>query len=182
MTRNFLLRLLEIDYNYSNKIRLADMPGFLTRVAGFTAHSGDSWFWLAGLILVWFIGDEGWKTLVINMAAGVFITAVIVFILKFTIRRQRPSGDWGNIYRKTDPHSFPSGHAARAAMLAVVSAGLGPVWLSILLIVWALLVTLSRVAMGLHYLSDVIAGAIIGICTGILVLVISPSLINLLSL
>lgn len=182
MTRNFLLRLLEIDYNYSNKIRLADMPVFLTRVAGFTAHSGDSWFWLAGLILVWFIGDEGWKTLVINMAAGVFITAVIVFILKFTIRRQRPSGDWGNIYRKTDPHSFPSGHAARAAMLAVVSAGLGPVWLSILLIVWALLVTLSRVAMGLHYLSDVIAGAIIGICTGILVLVISPSLINLLSL
>lgn len=180
MPDNFLQQIIDIDYRYSNVIRLAEMPGLLHKIAGFTAHSGDSWFWVAGLVLIWFIGKDEWKPLVISMAAGIFLTALIVFILKFTIRRKRPSGDWGNIYRKTDPHSFPSGHAARAIMLAVVSMGLGPIWLSGFLTIWAILVTLSRVAMGLHYLSDVIAGGIIGIGTGILVIIISPSLTSFL--
>jgi undecaprenyl-diphosphatase len=181
MPNNFLQQVLKIDYKYSNMIRLAEMPGFFLKIAGFTAHSGDSWFWVAGLIIIWFIGNQDWKELVISMAAGIFITALIVFILKFSIRRKRPSGDWGHIYRKTDPHSFPSGHAARAIMLAVVSMGLGPIWLSGFLTIWAILVTLSRVAMGLHYLSDVIAGGIIGIGTGFLVIIISPYLTSFVS-
>jgi undecaprenyl-diphosphatase len=87
--------------------------------------------------------------------------------LKFLIRRQRPEGEWGAIYRRTDPHSFPSGHAARATMLAVLVIGLGPAWLVPIMLVWAPLVTLSRVAMDLHYLSDALAGAVLGIAVGI---------------
>ena len=55
------------------------------------------------------------------------------------------------IYRKTDPHSFPSGHAARAFMIAVLATGLGPGWLAVVLWVWAPLVSVARVAMGVHY-------------------------------
>ena len=83
--------------------------------------------------------------------------------IKFLVRRKRPEGDWGGIYRRTDPHSFPSGHAARAALLAVLAISLGPTWFGILLLIWAPLVILARVVMGVHYLSDVIAGAILGI-------------------
>jgi membrane-associated phospholipid phosphatase len=95
----------------------------------------------------------------------VITTAVLVLLVKFSVRRQRPAGEWGQIYRSSDPHSFPSGHAARAAMLAVLAAGLGPAWLAGLLLVWAPLVGLARVAMGVHYLSDVVAGmlALIGL-------------------
>jgi undecaprenyl-diphosphatase len=106
------------------------------------------------------------------MALGILITAVLVLGLKFTIRRKRPSGEWGAIYRRTDPHSFPSGHAARSAMLLVVGLGLGPGWLGVLLLVWAPLVTMARVSMGLHYVSDVTAGFFIGILTGILTLAV----------
>jgi undecaprenyl-diphosphatase len=76
------------------------------------------------------------------------------------------------MYRSTDPHSFPSGHAARAILIGVLAIGLGPGWLAILLGVWAPLVALARVAMGLHYLSDIVAGAVLGAIAGGIVLLI----------
>jgi undecaprenyl-diphosphatase len=96
------------------------------------------------------------------MFVSVLVTAAIVMLIKFTVRRRRPEGEWGGLYRKTDPHSFPSGHAARATMLAVTALILGPNWFGWLLILWAPLVILARVAMGVHYLSDVLAGAMLG--------------------
>jgi undecaprenyl-diphosphatase len=90
-----------------------------------------------------------------------------VLTIKFTVRRRRPEGEWGAIYRSTDPHSFPSGHAARAALIAVLGVATGPAWLGILVSVWAPLVILARVVMGVHYLSDVVAGALLGFIMGI---------------
>ena len=76
------------------------------------------------------------------------------------------------MYRRTDPHSFPSGHAARTILIGVLAIGLGPGWLAIILCIWAPLVALARVAMGLHYLSDVVAGALLGAIAGGIVLLI----------
>jgi undecaprenyl-diphosphatase len=52
-------------------------------------------------------------------------------------------------------------------MLVVMAIGLGPAWLAVLLIIWAPLVSLARVAMGLHYLSDVLAGMALGLIMGL---------------
>ena len=134
------------------------------------AHSGDSWFWLIGLGLLWWLGTEYWKRLSLVMIVGIAITAVVVMVIKFTVRRRRPQGEWGKIYRSTDPHSFPSGHAARSGMLAVLALGLGPLWLGITLLVWAPLVGLARIIMGVHYPSDVVAGMALGALIGGLVL------------
>ena len=60
---------------------------------------------------------------VVWVAYAVVFLATIVLILKFTIRRSRPAGDWGEVYRSTDPHSFPSGHAARVSYIAVMAIG-----------------------------------------------------------
>jgi len=51
-------------------------------------------------------------------------------------------------------------------MLAVLVVGWGPAWLLPIMLIWAPLVTLSRVAMDLHYLSDALAGAVLGILVG----------------
>jgi undecaprenyl-diphosphatase len=100
--------------------------------------------------------------------------ALMVFAIKFSIKRRRPEGEWGAIYRKTDPHSFPSGHAARAIMLATAVCGLGPLWLAVVLLVWAPLVCLARVGMGLHYISDVLAGGVLGVAAGLVLLAAAP--------
>ena len=163
-------RFLEWDDEISKRLRIAEQPGFRRTVAAILAHSGDSWFWLIGLGLAWWWGSEATKYRAIILGVGVVITALVVMAIKFSVRRRRPEGEWGGIYRRTDPHSFPSGHAARAAMLAVVALGVGPWWFGILLTVWAPLVGLARVTMGVHYLSDILAGMAIGVLMGLVVL------------
>ncbi len=158
--------VLQFDANLSDRLRVAEKPGILRTIAIFFAHSGDSWFWGLGLIILWWFGNTIWKQWAIVMLVGISVLAALVMGLKFIIRRRRPEGECGSIYRNTDPHSFPSGHAARAFMIAVVALGLGPAWLAILLCIWAPLVALARVAMGVHYVSDIVAGLIVGILMG----------------
>ena len=170
-------KILNLDARLSSWMRVAERPGLLRTGAILLAHSGDSWFWLVGLGLLWLVGTEYWRTRAIVMALGILVTAVVVMAIKFTVRRRRPEGEWGGIYRTTDPHSFPSGHAARMIMLAVVASGMGPAWFGALLIVWALGVALARVAMGVHYLSDILAGMLLGILMGFVVLAFVPALV-----
>jgi undecaprenyl-diphosphatase len=163
-------RYLELDARLSQQLRTAESPGLWRSWNAVLAHSGDSWFLLIGLLVVWLLGTPYWRQRAVIMAISIVITAIVVMVIKFTVRRSRPEGEWGAIYRSTDPHSFPSGHAARAAMLAILALGLGPTWLAVVLLIWAPLVAFARVAMGLHYLSDVLVGALIGIVIALIIL------------
>ena len=116
---------------------------------------------------MWLFSGPAGKTYAVRLVIAIVALALLVFLVKRAFKRKRPAGEWGAIYRQTDPHSFPSGHAARMVMLAVLAAGLGPAWLAVLLLVWAPLVALARVAMGVHYLSDVLAGALLGLVVGL---------------
>ena len=63
-------------------------------------------------------------------------------------------------------------------MLAAIVIGLGPPWFAILLVLWAPLVSIARVAMGVHYISDVVAGAFLGILIGWINYHVVPTMIN----
>jgi undecaprenyl-diphosphatase len=166
--------IIAFDARLSQRLRVAEQPGPLRTIAAFLAHSGDSWFWLVALPILWYFGDPSWKSLALTLVAAILVTATIVLTLKFIIRRRRPEGEWGQIYRKTDPHSFPSGHAARGILLGVIGLGLGPAWFGLLLIVWGPLVGLARIAMGVHYVSDVVAGWVLGLVIGLVTLQVAP--------
>ena len=161
--------LIVVDSRLSSKLRVAERPGLLRNLAILLAHSGDSPLWLVGLLLTLWLGPELWKHEARLDLVGVAATALLVQTLKIAFRRRRPAGEWGQGYRKIDPHSFPSGHAARAAMLAVIAVALGPIWWAALLLAWAPLVALARVAMGVHYVSDVVVGAACGVACGVTV-------------
>jgi undecaprenyl-diphosphatase len=163
-------RLVEWDANWTERLSVAEKPGPLRSAAAVLAHSGDSWFWLLGLAAVFFLGPAGARPLVVGMALAIVMTAGAVLALKLLVRRRRPEGTWGSFYRRTDPHSFPSGHAARAVLLAVLFLGWIPGWPAIAVVVWAPLVALSRVAMGVHFLVDALAGALLGLAAGALFL------------
>jgi len=161
-------RLVELDARLSARLRIAETPGFRRTAAMILAHSGDSWFWGAAMIILWILGDTFWKRWAIVILAAISVLAAVVMALKFIIKRRRPEGDWGSIYRNTDPHSFPSGHAARAFLIAALAVVLGPAGLALALWIWAPLVSLARVAMGVHYVSDVAAGSILGAAAGLI--------------
>ncbi|HKZ44289.1 MAG TPA: phosphatase PAP2 family protein [Anaerolineales bacterium] len=158
---------LELDARLSARMQVAERPGFLRSIAIFLAHSGDSWFWWGALGLLWWLGDPFWQNWAKTVLLSIVGLAVLVLVIKFLVRRKRPEGDWGGMYRKTDPHSFPSGHAARAILIAVLGSALGPTWLTIILWIWAPLVCLARVQMGVHYLSDILAGMLTGLVAGL---------------
>ncbi|MGB9674117.1 MAG: phosphatase PAP2 family protein, partial [Anaerolineales bacterium] len=160
-------RLLEWDQRLSNKLRIAIDRKMWRRIAAIFAHSGDSWFWLGGLGFIYWWGNPFWRSRALIYIISILVTAGIVLAIKFSIRRKRPVGEWGEIYRRTDPHSFPSGHAARSILIAVLGIGLGPPWLAFIFLLWAPLVSLARVGLGVHYLSDVLAGMVLGLLIGI---------------
>jgi len=174
-----LRTVLEKDATASARLRLHQTRGLRYDLSAFLAHSGDSWFWLLGLFILWLWGSRQWHAWAALMAAGIVFQAVVVLGIKLAVRRRRPEGEWGAIYRNTDPHSFPSGHAARAVMLVVVAWGLGPSWLAFVLLLWAPLVSLARVVMGVHYLSDILAGMAVGALVGLGVLLVHPLLFSL---
>jgi membrane-associated phospholipid phosphatase len=159
-------KIVSLDEKITSSLRLKESAQKIKPFAVFFAHSGDSWFILLVLFIVWLATRGGWHHTMAVMAAGTITLAVLVLIIKFSIRRKRPEGEWGAIYRKSDPHSFPSGHAARAAMLAVLAMSFGPLWFGLAVAIWAPLVSLARVAMGVHYFSDVLAGIVLGILAG----------------
>ena len=162
---DFLLK----DTELSQRIRIPDNKLVLKKTAALLAHSGDSWFLGASLALLWVIGPRSWRPDIQLLFIGIVFTAVAVLVLKFSIKRPRPEGDWGQIYRSSDPHSFPSGHAARAIMLTTIMLLTGYAWIGAGMLIWAILVDLSRVGLGVHYYSDILAGTGIGVLMGVLV-------------
>ncbi len=170
-----IARFSALDNRWTDALRLKQDGKPLWRVAVFFAHSGDSWFWMIGLAVAWLFSGLQWRYREMLMAVGIVCLALFVFGIKMLIRRRRPEGEFGAIYRKTDPHSFPSGHAARAAMLATLAFGLGPLWFTVTMLIWAPLVCLARVMTGLHYVSDVLAGILFGIIAGLIILGLQPA-------
>jgi membrane-associated phospholipid phosphatase len=169
--------ILALDARLSEQMRVAEKPSALRSMAAFFAHSGDSWFWAAALMLGWLVSNSSWRKWEVVELVGISLLAVLVMGIKFLVRRKRPEGEWGGIYRNTDPHSFPSGHAARSFLIAVVATALSPMWLALLLWIWAPIVSLARVAMGVHYVSDVVVGAMLGIVVAIIGLQIHEPLL-----
>jgi undecaprenyl-diphosphatase len=177
--QDFVKKILFWDNQYTEKLRMDQNPKWIWRLATLFAHSGDSWYCLGILFIIWLFNKGEWHRIAASLGSGTFLLAIIVIAIKFTIRRRRPEGEWGEIYRSTDPHSFPSGHATRVFFLASMAWGIAPIWFAIILTIWAPFVAISRVMTGVHYLSDIIAGIIIGWGFGKIALLLLPEIIHI---
>lgn len=133
-----------------------------------TTRLGDGWLWYAlGMILVLFGGDR--RFLAIGAGALASATGILLFrALKRTSQRQRPCEIephcWASIL-PPDKYSFPSGHSITAFALAL-SIGLFYPDLQGCLLAVAFLIATSRIILGMHFLSDVLAGSAIGAALG----------------
>lgn len=169
---SLLEKARQFDADFSARQNISHRTGGLRTAARILAHSGDSWIMIPVMGMVWLAGDGLWKWRILVLFLAMCVTALVAVGLKRLIGRRRPEGQWGLVYRSTDPHSFPSGHAARLFMLAVFSFHVGPPGLILFLCMWAPLVAYSRLAMGVHYLFDIVGGAALGIAFGILFLLV----------
>jgi undecaprenyl-diphosphatase len=127
-------------------------------------RAGDGWLWGALGVLVLLFGGEdrfravGGAGLAVGCGVAIFLT------LKKSAKRRRPCvfepHCWATLL-PPDQFSFPSGHTITAFAVAVSLSHFYPD-LAAALIFCALSVAASRILLGMHFLSDVVAGAVIG--------------------
>jgi undecaprenyl-diphosphatase len=154
--------IFEVDSRFSTQLCHAERPGILRTLSAIVTHSADGVYVLVILSLICALGAPAWRQRALLMVAADLSTFLAVQAIKFVVRRRRPPGKWGRVYRRIDPYSFPSGHAARGGALALAGIVLGPAWLSPVVALWGLSVAFSRVVLGVHYLSDVVLGFLLG--------------------
>ena len=125
---------------------------------------GDGVFWYA-LMLGWLAIDPANSLIpVLNMVAGGVAGLLLYKWLKRTASRPRPFTRDQQIVltiAPLDQYSFPSGHTLHAVIFTCVAVYPAPA-LAWILVPFSLLVALSRMVLGLHYPSDVLAGIALG--------------------
>lgn len=171
-------KLLRFDGVITQRLVLPESSKFRKAIAKLISLSCDSWYWLVGLLAIWFFGGQLWRERAMLIAVTIVLLVILVLGIKQVVRRRRPDGEWGQVYRSLDPHSFPSGHAARALAIALMGVYFGLGWLAVGLVIWAALVGWSRIALKLHYLVDVLVGWVVGAITAVIAILISPWVIE----
>jgi undecaprenyl-diphosphatase len=125
---------------------------------------GDGFVWYLLLLMIpaWY-GEAGLKPALVMAIAGV-VGLLLYKLLKSRLVRERPYITFERIRAGTAPldrYSFPSGHTLHAVSFTWLATAYFPE-LGWALVPFALLVAASRVVLGLHYPSDVLAGAALG--------------------
>jgi membrane-associated phospholipid phosphatase len=159
-------RLRDLDQRATAGLRAIPMRRVGHAVLSVCAHSGDSAVLIPVLTLLWWADRFSRQSIAVPLALGYVLSVLITAVVKYSVRRRRPEGEWGAIYRKTDPHSFPSGHASRTAALTMVVLARDAVLAVILFAIWSLAVGFARVALGVHFLFDILAGYLLGLAVG----------------
>jgi undecaprenyl-diphosphatase len=123
---------------------------------------GGAWYALILALLIIY-GPSGFATSFDMVRFGI-VNLVLYKILKQLTGRPRPCAVSVNIAVGTAPldqYSFPSGHTMHAVAFSIIATGHNAK-LALVLVPFSSLIALSRMVLGLHYPTDVIAGGMIG--------------------
>ena len=156
------------DYRFMQCVTAWSAPPWIRVWMTAATRAGDGWLWYAlGVLLLAAGGEQRWPALA-SAALAVAAGIALFTILKRTFRRSRPSElgphCWSDLL-PPDQFSFPSGHTITAFAMAASLSAFYP-GLLIPLSFCAASVAASRVVLGMHFVTDVIAGAGIGVLLG----------------
>ncbi|WP_252733719.1 phosphatase PAP2 family protein [Pseudoalteromonas sp. C2R02] len=140
--------------------------------ASLISKTGDGYLQVALPILL-LSSDKGMQLIIATLIAFM-IERPLYWLLKNTLKRNRPPQAipfFKASIVASDEFSFPSGHTSGAFLLAFLIAQYFPS-LSLLIYIWASCVGISRVLLGVHFPTDILAGAGLGTALGSLTIII----------
>ena len=138
--------------------------GALRHVFRFASRMGDGGFWFLMLAILPAVYGRAALPCDLALIMSNGLGLALYLALKRLTARPRPFVTHAGIIahdRALDEYSFPSGHTMQAVSFSLQISARFP-HLAPVLLPLAFLIALSRVALGLHYPTDVIAGAVLG--------------------
>lgn len=162
--RSYLNSMHRLDSNLCIAVNQTSQVRLIRDVFRLVSRLGDGLFWYGLMLLILlFEGTAGFKPVMHMALAGLFGTLLYKWLKGKTLR-PRPFEVHQDIFlagKPLDKFSFPSGHTLHAVVFGLVAINYFPA-LSFILLPFVSMVALSRVVLGLHYPSDVLAGGMIG--------------------
>jgi undecaprenyl-diphosphatase len=152
------------DHRLMRKVNQWLAPKWIRLWAISATRAGDGWLWyLAGLLVLLF-GGEARFTAVASAGSAAFVGFCTFVCIKKISGRKRPCAIEPHCWARLlppDQFSFPSGHTITAFSVAVSLSAFYPS-LTAPLLFCAVSIAVSRILLGMHFLSDVVVGAILG--------------------
>ncbi len=139
--------------------------GFISRQI---SRLGDGPLYAAVGLMVWLWGGAAGAAFFYAGLTAYALELPLYRVLKNSIRRDRPKKgvrDLNALITPSDKFSFPSGHTAAAFVFATLIAAFFPMFAPAAYVL-AVLIGLSRIMLGVHYPSDIAAGAALGVLCG----------------
>ena len=162
--RSYLNSMHRLDSNLCIAVNQTSQVRLIRDLFRLVSRLGDGLFWYSLMLLILlFEGREGLLP-VLHMALAGLSGTLLYKWLKGKTLRPRPFEVHQDIFmtgKPLDKFSFPSGHTLHAVVFGLVAINYFPA-LSFIIMPFVSMVALSRVVLGLHYPSDVLAGAFIG--------------------
>jgi len=156
------------DYRVMRRMNRWRAPRWIRYWMLAATRMGDGWLWYS-LAVVLLAAGGAQKFAAVGAAGSAALVGVGVFkILKRISHRPRPCQIEPHCWSRVlppDKFSFPSGHTMTAFSIALVLSYFYR-GMEIPLYFMAASIALSRVVLGMHFLSDVLAGAILGVGLG----------------
>lgn len=134
------------------------------------SKTGDGYLYLLLGLMLWMFEPRHGELFLYTAILAYVLELPIYVVLKQVFHRQRPCDCYGNFrahISPSDKFSLPSGHTTAAFLMATLITHFYPGFGGAAYL-WAATIGLSRILLGVHYPSDIVAGALLGLMMAII--------------